>query len=225
MLAVGAIGTLTGLMLMPTDTSRGSTAVDRLVDALSGDGTILRCLSGLIVYGGFAFVVQLREVEEAGGMSSQRLLRHGSLARWARSRTARHVRAAAVYLTTVAAAGLAVAAATGSTTLLPSADRLVLLASHFAVGGMLQLTVYSTSALVVTWLARGAAAGLITIAVIVAGGALQLETKTWVPLQLADMAVAHGGWDTVGQSTLTLALAAALLRLALSALVRTVPPA
>ncbi|OQJ49357.1 hypothetical protein B5P19_14760 [Clavibacter sepedonicus] len=225
MLAVAAIGALTGLMLLPADPSLGSSAADRLADALSGDGTILRCLGGLIVYGGFAFVVQLRESEESGGVAYQRLLRHGSPARWARSRTAHHVRAAAAYLATIAAAGLAVAMSTGSAALLPDADRLALLACHFAVGGMLQLSAYSTGTLVVAWLARGAAAGLITIAVIVAGGALQLRTSTWLPVQLADMAVTRGGWDAVGQATLTLALAAALLRLALSALVRTVPHA
>jgi hypothetical protein len=224
-LVVAAIGALAGLMLLPADPSLGSTAADRLADALSGDGTVLRALGGLIVYGGFAFVVQLRESEEAGGMTIQRLLRHGSPARWARSRTTRHVRSAAAYLATIAAAGLAVAMSTGSTVLLPATDRSTLLACHFAVSGMLQLSVYSTCAVLVAWSARGPAAGLIPIAVIVGGGALQLDTSAWLPVQLADMAVTRGGWDAVGQATLTLALAAVLLRLALSALVRSVPPA
>ncbi|OUE07541.1 hypothetical protein CMsap09_01235 [Clavibacter michiganensis] len=60
---------------------------------------------------------------------------------------------------------------------------------------------------------------------IVGGGALQLETRTWLPLQLADLAVTCGGWSEVGDATATLGLWVAILGLALSALVQRTRPA
>ena len=220
---------LTGLLAMPADPllrdEAPPTAVDRLASALSGDGTVLHLLSGLAVYGGFAFVLQLRESHEARGMLLQRLLRHGSATRWAAARTARHAVAAVLYLAVVAALGLGIAVLTASGPVLPAPGRLGLLAGQYLVGGLLQLGVYSALVLIVTWLARGSAAGLLTVGVIVVGGALQLETRTWLPLQLADLAVTCGGWSEVGDTTATLGLWVAILGLALSALVQRTRPA
>jgi hypothetical protein len=220
---------LAGLLAMPADPLLGkevpTTAVDRLAAALSGDGTILHLLSGLVVYGGFAFVLQLRESQEARGMLHQRLLRHGSATRWAAARTRRHVVAAVAYLTVVAALGLEAAVLTGSPRVLPDLDRLGLLAGQYLVGGLLQLGVYSALVLIATWLARGPAAGLVTVGVIVAGGALQLQTRTWLPVQLADLAVTRGGWPEVGHATATLGLGVAVLGLALTGLVTFTRPA
>jgi hypothetical protein len=220
---------LAGLLAMPADAflrdEAPTTAVDRLADALSGDGTILHLLSGLLVYGGFAFVLQLRETHEARGMLLQRLLRHGSATRWAAARTRHHAVAALLYLAIVAALGLGSAIITGSGTVFPAPDRLGLLAWQYLVGGLLQLGVYSALVLLVTWLARGPAAGLLTIGLVVAGGARQLETRTWLPLQLADLAVTRGGWSAVGDATATLSLAVAVLGLALTGLVARTRPA
>jgi hypothetical protein len=220
---------LAGLLAMPADplpgTEAPTTAVDRLAYALSGDGTILHLLSGLIVYGGFAFVLQLRESHEARGMLLQRLLRHGSAARWAAARTRHHAVAASLYLVVVTALGMGLAVVTGSGPVLPSPDRLGLLAWQHLLGGFLQLGVYSVLVLTVTWLARGPAAGLLTVGVIVAGGALQLEPRTWLPIQLADLAVTRGGWPEVGDATATLGLWVAILGLALAGLVTLTRPA
>ena len=220
---------LAGLLAMPADPllvdDVPTTAVDRLASALSGDGTILHLLSGLVVYGGFAFVLQLRESHEARGMLLQRLLRYGSATRWAAARTRRHAVAAVLYLAVVAALGLGSAVLTGSGPVLPDPDRLVLLAWQYLLGGLLQLGIYSALVLIVTWLARGPAAGLLTVGVIVAGGALQLESRTWLPVQLADLAVTRGGWPEVGDATATLGLAVAVLGLVLTGLVARTRPA